>query len=145
MSSADEFLGIEECLFKIQLPDRELSFDVSYKKDDKNLIWIVELDMLRKNESFMNFDDQYCENLATRNATLPTTRSPASPQLQPEEVYRTLLKKYGAAIAVLKASPRDDTFQYHHSAFNPFTLLRLGDKLSTQAVRSTSTFQDLRY
>lgn len=130
--------GIEECLFKIHLPDhRELTFDVSYEKDDKKIFWTAELDTLMKSEHFVNLDDQYWENHATRNATFPTTALPASPPLQPDDVYRSMLKKYGAAIAVLKAAPKEDNYQFTHSAFNPFTLLRLGEKLSNQAVRTT--------
>lgn len=128
--------GIEECLFKIRLPDhRELTFEVSYKKDDNKIFWAAEVDMLMKYEQFKNLDDQFWSNHATRNAILPTTDLNASPPLQPENVYWDTLKKYGAAIAVLKAAPKEDNYQYNQSAFNPFTLLRLGGKLSTQAVR----------
>lgn len=127
--------GIEECLFKIRLPDnRQLTFDVSYEKDGNTIFWAAELEMLMKNEQFMNLDDQFWSNHATRNAILPTTNLPASPPLQAENVYLDTLKKYGAAIAVLKATPKQDSYQYNQSAFNPFTLLRLGEKLSAQAV-----------
>lgn len=132
--------SIEECLFKIRLPDhRDLTFDVSYAVDDKKIFWMTELDMLMNDDEFKNLQDQYWQNLGTRNRLLPGTALPASPPLQSEGVYRDLLQKYGPAIAVLKAAPKDDHHQHVHSAFNPFTLFRVGEKLSGQAVRTIWT------
>lgn len=137
--STKSLQSIEECLFKIRLPDhRDLTFDVSYAVDDKQLFWTTELDILMKNDGFKNLEDQYWQNLGTRNALLPATALPASLPLQPEGVYRDLLKKYAPAIAVLKAAPKDEHHQHLHSAFNPFALLRVGDKLASQAVRISS-------
>ena len=97
---------------------------------------MTELDMLMKDDEFKNLQDQYWQNLGTRNRLRPATALPTSPPLQSEGVYRDLLKKYGPAIAVLKAAPKDDHHQHLHSAFNPFTLFRVGEKLSGQAVRT---------
>lgn len=138
--STKSLQSIEECLFKIRLPDhRDLTFDVSYATDDKKLFWTTELDILLKNDGFKDLEDQYWQNLGTRNAPLPATALPASPPLQSEGVYRDLLKKYAPAIAVLKAAPKDEHHQHLHSAFNPFTLFRVGEKLSGQAVRTILT------
>lgn len=110
-----------------------MTFDVSYKKDDKKMFWAAELDMLTENAQFIDLEDQFWFNYATRNAILPTTDLPASPPLLSENAYQDKTKKYGAAVAVLKAAPKDEQ-QYQQSAFNPFTLLRLGERLSGQAV-----------
>ena len=128
------FSGIEECLFRIRLQDgRDVTFEVSYKKGDKNMFWAAELEMLTKNEQFRDLDDQFWHNHTTRNATLPPTELSASPPLLHENVYQDLMKRYGAAVAVLKAAPKNEQ-QYQQTAFNPFTLLRLGERLSGHAV-----------
>ncbi len=123
--------SIEECLFNIQLQDRrELNFNVTYQTDSA-VFWTAELDFLLTSEAFRTLDDSFWASPAIRNGDLVSSNFPARMPDKPDD--RQHFEKYSAAIGVLKASSKEPEFQYTNSAFNPFTLLRLGERLSSQA------------